>query len=83
MTPLMQTRDITCGCGRNLRVPVLGDVMSLCRESIIEEQLRETELLLKMAYDEIRDARRLLTDIRADAQCAHWHKDIDAAMKAE
>ena len=32
---------------------------------------------------EITEARRLLADIRADAQCAHWHKDIDAMMKAE
>ena len=32
---------------------------------------------------ELAEARRLLADIRADAQCAHWHKDIDAMMKAE
>ena len=32
---------------------------------------------------EITEARRLLADIRADAQCAHWHQDIDAAMKGK
>ena len=32
---------------------------------------------------ELAEARRLLADIRANAQCAHWHKDIDAMMKAE
>ena len=32
---------------------------------------------------ELAEAKRLLADIRADAQCAHWHKDIDAAMKGK
>ena len=49
---LFQVRDITCGCGRHLRVPVLGDVYSLVREGIEAEQREESELLLKFALDE-------------------------------
>ena len=46
-----------------------------CAE-VIKDHARQLER-------ELAEAKRLLADIRADAQCAHWHKDIDAAMKAE
>lgn len=54
---LFQVRDITCGCGRRLRVPVLGDVHSLVREGIEAEKREESELLLKFALDEIERLR--------------------------
>ena len=57
---LFQVRDITCGCGRRLRVPVLGDVYSLVREGIEAERREESELLLKFALDEIERLRAAL-----------------------
>ena len=62
---LFQVRDITCGCGRRLRVPVLGDVYSLVREGIEAEKREESELLLKFALDEIER-------LRADAERYRW-----------
>lgn len=66
---LFQVRDITCGCGRRLRVPVLGDVYSLVREGIEAEQREESELLLKFALDEI---ERLRAASRAAQPVAYW-----------
>lgn len=65
---LFQVRDITCGCGRRLRVPVLGDVYSLVREGIEAEQREESELLLKFALDEIERLRAALTKANAQAE---------------
>ena len=60
----------------------------------IREALRDADVLdnstgnlplnaIKKLHMQRDEARQLLADIRADAQCAHWHKDIDAMMKAE
>ena len=67
---LFQVRDITCGCGRRLRVPVLGDVYSLVREGIEAERREESELQLKFALDE---------NDRLRAENAELRRAIDGA----
>lgn len=70
MNALFQTRAITCGCGRSLSVPVLGDVYSLVRESIEAEKREEADLLLKSALDEIDRLRAEIAEAQRDAERA-------------
>lgn len=72
MNEFFQTRNIVCGCGRNLRVPVMGDVYSLTREAIEQEKREEAELLMKSAIDESARLRAVDLQLR-DAADRYRH----------
>lgn len=49
------------------------------QRQIIEDEQRPRIAALEA---EVERLRGLLIDIRNDIQCAHWHRDIDAALAA-
>ena len=65
----------------------MAECMRMVRDELVEAGIIDAGVapmfIPEAVAGKLAEARRLLSDIRADAQCAHWHKDIDAAMKAE
>lgn len=65
----------------------MADCMRMVRDELVEAGIIDAGVapmfIPEAVAGKLADAHRLLSDIKADAQCAHWHKDIDAAMKAE
>lgn len=73
-------REVTCYEGQRGWRPamrlILNELSRLRdeRDSAISKAAEEA----RAHVEERRELRVLLRDIRADAQCAHWHEDIDA-----